>query len=822
VNGESSMVNEIKHHKITHQKSTFMFKNYFKTAWRNLLNNKVYSVINILGLAVGLASFIVILLYFNYELSYDKWDDSLKKVYKITARSDEEIFRGNPAPLGNFLHDKLPEVQDATTIQSNGNFEILLSTGSKKIYQEDGVQADSSFFKVFPYKFITGKAATALGKPNAIVISKELSEKLFGKVDPVGEIIKLFNAFECEVTGVIQQPVKPTDLNVQFVFRAPYEKQNMFWENFSFETYVKTKQIIPVDKLESGADVAYYKERLKKDSQSLAQFRKAGHNAGLFVDAFENLHNFPKHASSNFKTVSAMLLLAILLLLSGAINFSNLSVAASVKRAKEIGVRKVLGSQRIQLLWQIMSEIALQCVISLCIAVILIKIILPYFNREFNIQLSFFDSGSALPVTMQIALSLLIVIILSGLYPSLFLSKYNISKVLKGDYSRGTKGKSLRNTLIVLQFVVSAFFVITTLVISRQMHYMYSKDKGFSGEQVMRVQATQKTRDHDFATTRSQLLSIPGVEYVSKSTNVPGDGIRSRFDTASFKFKFSGREYRTLSVKVSTDYFKTLSIPLIKGRLFNETVADQNTRSVIINETAARKLNLSNPVGANLTYWHCDSVPMQIVGVVKDYNANGFEASVQPAVYTIGNKACAFQSGGAILVKFKSDHIQQSVAALEKLWKNIEPDFPIRYSFLDENFQKLFASYQRLQKIISFFGVIALLISVMGLFALTAFLMSQRTKEIGIRKVLGANAGDISLLLSKDFIRLVLIGVVIATPIGWWAAGEWLQQFAYRINIGWWMFVITALIIAFTAGVTISYHAIKAAIANPVKSLRTE
>jgi putative ABC transport system permease protein len=365
-----------------------MFRNYFKTAWRNLIKNKTYSCINITGLAVGLASFIIMLLYLNYELSYDKWSDSLKQVYKISLQTDEDILQTTPAPLGSFLKQNLPDIEAATTMQPSGDFEILLSAGNKKIYQNGSVEADSSFFKVFSYKLINGSVTTALDKPNAIVVSKQVADKLFGNTNPIGKTINLFNSFDCEVTGVMQEPDKPSHLNVQFVYRSPHEKQNMFWENYSFVTYVKTKQVMPVEKLEQEVNRIYYNERLKKDNQSLEQFRKAGHQAGLFADAVQDLHNFPKHGSSNFTTVSVLLLLAALLLLAGAINFSNLSIAASVRRAKEVGVRKVLGSSKKQLLWQFMGEAAVQCFISLCAAVFLVNLILPYFNNLFSIHCS--------------------------------------------------------------------------------------------------------------------------------------------------------------------------------------------------------------------------------------------------------------------------------------------------------------------------------------------------------------------------------------------------------------------------------------------------
>ena len=315
------------------------------------------------------------------------------------------------------------------------------------------------------------------------------------------------------------------------------------------------------------------------------------------------------------------------------------------------------------------------------------------------------------------------------------------------------------------------------------------------------------------------MLSIPGVQYVSKTTTVPGD---ASVDTSTIGYKYNGKEYRMSSVKVRDDYFKTLSIPLLKGRLFNGSFSDENTRTAIINESAVQKLNLQNPIGAIITFPHCDTVPVQIVGVVKNFNVSGFENTVKPVVYTVGNKACMFQSGGGILVKMSSGNIKQTVVSIESAWKTIDPDLPIRYSFLDDNFQKLFASYMQLQVIINFFAITAIFISVIGLFALTAFLIGRRTKEIGIRKILGANVGHLGVLLGKDFARLVILAVIIATPLGWWAANTWLQSFAYRTSISWITFLLAGLIIVIVAILTMSIQTIKAALANPVKSLRTE
>ena len=796
-----------------------MVQNYFKLGWRNILNTRSYSTINILGLSIGLTSFIVILLYLNFELSYDKWDPSLKKVYKISERSDDFTSTSTPAPLGSFLKQKLPEIEASTSFQPAGDFECLLSTDNKKIYQKGGIQADSSFLRVFSYHVVNGNASLSLDKPNAILISRELSNKLFGDNDPVGKTIKIYNAFENEVTGIFEQPLSPSHLDVQFIYRSPYEKQNRNWENYSNQTYVKTKKIMPVDKLEQNINKVYYDERIKKNNLSFEAFKKAGHQQGLFLDPVESLYNFPKFGHSNLPTISVLLILATLLLIAGAINFSNLSIAVSIRRAREVGVRKVLGASRKELFWQFMSEIAMQCFISLIIAIILINIILPYFNNEFNIHISFFQAGNALSIGLQVVACLLLVIILSGLYPSVFLTYFNTAKVLKGNYSRGRTGMNFRNGLILVQFIVAAFFIMGVLVMSQQMNFMQTKDKGFSGSQVIRVESTQKTRDFDFELVKNKLLAISGVESVSKTTTVPGDKIS---DTSTIPFKYKEMEYRMSSVKISDDYFKTLHISLVQGRLFNNSYNDEHTRAAIINEAAAKKMNISNPIGSIINFPRCDSVPVEIVGVVKDFHILGFESIVKPVVYTVGNNACRFQSGGAVLIKIAGDHMNQTIASIENVWKGTEPEFPIRYTFIDDNFKKLFDNYIRLQKLISFFAFTAILISLIGLFALTTLLIGQRTKEIGIRKVLGAGFGDMVLLLNKNFISLILLAVIIALPIAGWVCNKWLETFAYRINLSWWYFSLAALIIITISIFTITIQTFRITIANPVKSLRSE
>jgi len=413
------------------------------------------------------------------------------------------------------------------------------------------------------------------------------------------------------------------------------------------------------------------------------------------------------------------------------------------------------------------------------------------------------------------------IILLSGLYPAVYLSKFNAVKVLKGSYSTGSKGTLFRNSLIVVQFMVSVFFITGIIVIKSQMSFMQMKDKGFSADQLMRLEARQETREQNFDQTRNTLLAVPGVLSVAKTTSVPGDNFG--VDTSTMPFKNNGKDYLMRSVSVSTDYFKTLGVSLKKGRLFTNDVQDQQTRSAVINEAAAQKLGLPDPVGAVIAFPGCDSTSVRIVGVVRDFNVQGFENAIQPVVFTIGNhQPCLMQFGSTMLVKLDSRHAQRSIAGITQIWKKIEPGFPLRYSFVDQNFEALLISYARLEKIIMFFGFVAIMISVMGLFALTAFFTRQRTKEIGVRKVLGASVTQLTTLLSRDFIYLVLLSVFIITPFTWWMVHKWLQTFAYRVDISWWMFFAAGVTAIFIAVITVSFQSIKTALANPADSLKTE
>lgn len=796
-----------------------MFRNYLKTAWRNLAKNRLYASVNIAGLAIGIASFVVILIYLNYELSYDKWRPALKNVHKVGLQSNGDIMQGTPAPLADFLEQNHPNVEAATAIMPSGDFETLLTAGEKKIYQKGLVWADSSFLQVFPYELAAGNAATALNAPNAVILSEEVSRKLFGTADPIGKTIKIYNSIEGLVTAVLKKPEGPSHLHVEMIIRDPYETSNKFWENFSFQTYIKTKGLVAGTALEKSINHIFYNARLKEGKEDYETYKKNHPQTALFSDAVADLHNFPKHGDSRFKITLVLLVLSLFLLIAGAINFSNLSLARAITRAKEVGVRKVLGSRHAHIVFQSLVEIGMQCFISLLLALLLVQIALPYFRTNFDLPLSLFNRQTGLSIALQIAAGFLFIILVSGLYPAVFLSRYQTAEVLKGKYSKGKKGIFFRNSLLVVQLTLSALFITGMIVINRQMTFMQQKDLGFNAARVLRIEAGQKTREEGFPQVKNTLLTVPGVAYVAKTTAVPGS---KYIDTTTSEFRFAGTAVRLNSTKVSIDYFKTMDIKLLQGRLFADDHPEDLDNTAIINETALKKLGVANPIGQLLYFPYCDSIPYTVVGVVKDFNVQGLQTAVQPVVYSTSNAHCGYLSAGAILVKINTGHVQKTLAGIEAAWKTIEPDFPIRYSFLDQDFQQLFSEHIRLSKIILFFTIVSIVIAMIGLFALTSFLAQQRVKEIGIRKVLGASVQNITALLSKDFIRLAVIAILIAAPLSWWALHKWLEDFAYRISLSGWMFVLAgAATIALTV-LTVSIQAIRSAIANPVKNLRTE
>ncbi len=797
-----------------------MFRNYCKIAFRNLVKNKFTSFVNIGGLAVSLASFLIILLYLNFELSYDRWDPSLQQVYRV-SRISARNYNDNPtpAPLAPLLQQYMPEVTAYTRIQPSGSYEALLGYGEKKVYQRDIVMADSGFLQVFPYRLLAGHAATAFREKGSALITPELANKLFGKEDPIGKVILLRNQVPFTITGIIATD-GPSHLHASLVLRMSGMPDNNAWSNISFISYIRVRKAMPLAELEDKANRIFYDYHEKKDGKSYEAFVAAGNTPSLLMDAVKDIHNFPRFGNSPFKTTMILFLLAGLLLLSGALNSSNLSLVRTLQRSREVGVRKVLGSSTKQVLGQFLLEVSLQCGISLLLAFLLCVVTLPLFNQTFGLSLSFSRQMQSYTMLWQCAAALIAIVIISGVYPALVFARMGAVRVLKGNFSMGTTGKHFSRSLIVVQFAVSVFFIISVLVMAHQMNFMKHRDIGFNPAQVVQIEAMQPTREENFDQTRARLLRIPGVQYVAKTTAVPGS---ERLDTSSMEFHYAGNKTALTSVRVSNDFFLTLGIRVLLGRMFSEAHPEDQDNTAIINESAARRLGVqASAVGSQISYAACDSIPYEIVGIVKDFQVQGFDSHVRPTLYSISNKHCTYQSGGALLVKVGTANLDKTLVDINRLWETVEPGLPLHYSFLDDNFQRLFSNYQRVQYIIRVFTLISIFIAVMGLLALTAYVTEQRTREIGIRKVLGASVGGIVALLSKDFLILVIFSVLLAAPVAWYLLERWLQDFAYRVEVSWYLFVVAGVGALLIALVTVGLRAWRAASVNPVHSLRAD
>lgn len=795
-----------------------MFRNYCKIAFRNLIKSKFTSSINIGGLAISLAGFIIILLYVNHELSYDRWDPTLQSVYRISSQEEGSYDNKNvPVLTAQLLQEHVADIAVYTHVQPSGNYEVLIGAGDNKVYQKDVVMADSSFLQVFPYKLLAGNRTTAFNQPNSALITPELGRKLFGNTDPIGKMVMVYNKVPFTVTGVLEVPDIPSHLHTALILRDPFMGQVTGWGNISYTTYVRLRKPAAVSALESKINTAFYDHHLKTGSQSYEAYLKSGHHPSLMAEPVADIHNFPRFGKSPFKTTMILLSLAGLLLLSGALNSGNLMLVKTLRRAREVGVRKIMGSARHQVVTQFLLEVAFQCLLSLALALLLCLALLPAFNRMFDLSLSLFRLFSY-NMLLQCGAALLAIILISGLYPALMFARQQAAAMLKGAFKPGAGGKRFSHSLIVLQFTVSVFFIVSVLVMAHQMDFMKHRDIGFNPQQVIQVEAGQRTREENFEGTRVKLLDIPGVELVSKTTSVPG----SVMDTSHVGFHYEGNSLSLTSVRVSTDFFRTLSIPVLKGRTFMDSHPEDLDNTAIINETAAKRLGIKDPVGSLIRFAACDSVPYQIVGVVKDFQVVGFDSYIAPTLYSISNAHCTYMSGGSLLLKVRTANLEKTIAAIGRLWETVEPGIPLRYSFLDDNFQRLFNDYNRLQHIVHVFTLVSILISIMGLLALTVYMTEQRVKEIGIRKVLGASVSSIVGLLSKDFLILVIISISIASPIAWYLLEYWLRDFAYRTDVSWYLFAMAGagtLLIAFA---TVGLQSLKAAGANPVASLKMD
>lgn len=807
-----------------------MFRNFFKVAIRNLVRHKGFSFINIAGLTLGLTACILIGLFVWDEQQFDRFLPGGENVYRVYSKylnnGEAEERAVAPPMFATTLKQDFPEVEQTTRIMMLSESKRLFEVGSTKLYEQEGYFVDSTFFEVFPLTFVYGTPSKALDESTFIVLSEEMSARYFGQTDPVGKQI-IMNKVPLVVKGVFRKNPK---FHLQFDYLRSISsvglpaQRMLSWTWNQFFNYCKVKK---------GTDVAALEKKFQSAVKTKsAPFVRQSNSGNIpFLQPLKDIHLF----SANFKFdiakrgnstyVNALTLIAVFILLIACFNFVNLSTAKSAQRAKEVGVRKAVGAGRTQLMFQFIGETVLFSLISILLSFLLAASLLPWLNQFTEKQISYNIFKDPIVILLVIALSLAVGM-LAGFYPAIVLSNFKPVKVLKGATGDEEPGKVpwLRHGLVVIQFSLSALLIISAIVVFNQVNYLHTKDLGFRKDQIMFFQMRGDTMFNKAEAFKQQLEQAAGVNSVSIGYGFPGDAVAG--DQIITNTNGQKTNHSATQLAADYDYVKTLGLKIVAGRDFSRSMGTDKDHAWIINETAVTQLGFGSPekaLGKTLSWpvWGAsnpDSLKVgQVIGVVRDFNYKSLYDKVESAVIQIFPGA-AFK----VAVKINGANINNTVNEINGVWKRFSPDYPLEYKFLDENFEQMYRSEDKLKTLLWIFTGIAIVVGCLGLFGLAAYTAERRKKEVGIRKVLGASTQSVTMLLSRDFIKLVIISLVIASPIAWYFMNEWLQDFAYRVSISWWIFLLAAVITLSIAFVTVSFQAIRAAIANPVKSLRTE
>lgn len=821
-----------------------MLKNYLTTAWRNIKRNKINSIINIGGLAIGMSCVIFIALYVQDELSYDKFFKSASHIFQVNMSG---LDNGVPASTGNTapavaptMTRLYPEIETYVRIYRPGDVMVRYDqTQSERYFTEKRMMAvDSNFLQVFDYPFLQGDPATCLQKTNALVITEQTAKKYFGSANAIGKILSFdIDKKPFVVTGVLKDI--PSQSSFQFDMLAPIaaygevKKRSWNWFWLQVTSYVKLKDKAAVSesgirKLEAEFP-AMVKKYTFRSEDNYKEFVAKGGQLSYHLMPLTDVHLHANPAGvparlttlSDIKYVYIFSAVAFFVIMLACVNFMNLSTAQSTKRAKEVGIRKVLGSLKTQLIRQFLSEAILYSLIALILSIVIVLVLLKPFNILTGKSLMFASIFYG-----NIWLFLLVLCLLTGLfaglYPAFYLTSFNPVTVLKGIrfFKNNFGDRFIRNGLVIFQFTTSIVLIICTAIVFKQLRYAQTKDLGLNKDHVVVISNTDKLKNKE-ESFRQELTKLTGVTYASISSSFPpkgsfGDGYvpeQAENDMPLMK------EIGLSSFLVDDDFIPTFQMKVLNGRNFSKEYSD--SASVIINETAANMIGWKNPVGKYLDYPGNDQ-KFKVIAVVKDFSVASLHTLVEP--FALFHKSSNTYNLGHsyISVRFGPGNMDNYLRELKLKWENFTPSTPFDYSFLDSEFESLYRSEQRMGAVFSIFTFLSIFVACLGLFGLSVYTIERRTKEIGVRKVLGASVQNVVVLVSKDFLKLVLLAALIAFPLAWFAMNKWLEDFAYRTNIGWMVFLLSAFAAVFIAIGTISFQAIKAAISNPVNSLRSE
>lgn len=788
-----------------------MLKNHIKIAWRNFIQHKWYSFMNLGGLAIGMACSILILLWVQNESSYDTFHTNSDEIYRLTATANED-FKAAVSPAGMIeeMPNLVPEIK--SSLRLSYPFEALVEINNQKFKEEPIIFADSNFLEVFTFPLIEGNSGTALTKPDGILITEKIARKLFGSEKALGQTIKIDNKDTFTVTGVMANIPPNSHLQFNMIMPLAYRAKtdndliNKVWDSFNYYGYFQFEK----GAISSSTDLSSITERI---NQIYAE-RQPEFEIAFNLQALKDIHlrsnlqiDLPGHG--NILYVNIFFIAAFIILIVACINYMNLATARSSRRAKEVGLRKVIGAGRRQLVFQFLGESMMTSFLSLILAIVIVYLSLPGFNNLAQKELTFHigDNG----VWMVLLAIALITGLISGSYPALFLSSFKPIKVLKGRLKLSKYNLVFRNGLVITQFVVSVLLLIGTMVIYTQLNFIKNKNLGYDKSNLIYIPMEGEIWGKQQA-LRAALGENPLTDDFSIVTDLPANLI-----TGDFDIHWDGKDpnLQVLFPNLITDekFLDVFQMTLLNGRDFSKTSSDNN--DYLINETAAgiMGMDVENAVGKSLTFRGDKGT---IIGVVKDFNYKPLQYAIEPLLLQ-------YREQGAIaVVRTAPKTTDRTIAALEDIYGKLNPAYPLSYNFVDGDLDAQYQSERQMGTIFNVFALLAIFISCMGLYGLSAFMTEQRFKEIGIRKVLGASVIKLVNMLSKDFLRLVFIAFIIAIPLAWYAMNKWLQEFAFHAEIQWWIYALSGFIVLFVALSTVSFQSIKASLANPIKSLRTE
>ena len=785
-----------------------MFKNYFKTAWRNLWNNRFYSSINLLGLSIGLAVGLIILLWVKDELSYDRFHKDTPNIYRVVAHlgtgSSKQVWGNVPAPIGVYGKNQVPEVKEAVRIVDNYDYSVF-QYGDKQFKESKTAYIDPSFFTLFNFPILSGSKTHFFPDNNSILLTASTAKKYFGNEDPIGKVIKADNKDNFTVRGVIADFPENSTLKYDILFplerRAEQYTANDYWKsmdedwgNYYAFTFLQVSPGSSIEAIE------------KKLTQIQHTHHPDSKSTSYTLQSLGKLHLYaPDGSSSAMQMVRIFFVVAILLLLIACINYVNLSTARSMLRAKEVSVRKIIGAAKVQLFLQFIVETLILFILATVLAIVIMYVLMPFYNSLSGKNSSFQIADARIWTT--IGLTIAGTLIASSIYPALLLSSFKPILALKGKIGMGIANTRFRQMLVVTQFSFSVILIIGTLIIGRQMRFIRDKELGFDKSHVFTV--NMRDMEQHFDAVKTELLQQPGITGIT-SANSNIVQVSSTTGDTDWEGKDPNSSFLVHPMAIDAQFIPQMKLELAAGQNFRGDKAD--SARIILNETAVREAGIKDPIGKWFTLWQTKA---QIVGIVKDFHAASLKTKIEPL-------ALYYRPASYLMyVRTTGKDATKALAAVEKRWKQYNAGFPFEYRFLDDTYDRLYKSDQRTSKLFNVFAGIAIIISCLGLFGLATYTAQVKTREIGIRKVLGASVTAVTSLLAKDFMKLVLIAIVIATPIAWLLMSKWLQSFVYRTHISPVIFIVAGIMALGIALVTVSSQAIRAALMNPVKSLKS-